>query len=74
MVRHRPVRVWFMPWKRRCRCGWAWFPCPDSTRVNGEPVGWNEKTAVFSTVQPSRRNERPLLTPGQEWRSRRLTR
>jgi hypothetical protein len=36
-VRHRPVRVWFKPWKKRCACGCAWYPCPDSTKVNAEP-------------------------------------
>lgn len=27
--RHRPVRVWWAPWRRRCGCGEARWPCLD---------------------------------------------
>jgi hypothetical protein len=75
-VRHGPRRVWFAPWKTRCACGCEWFPCPDLIKVNRRPVSWNEKTSVYPTTT-SRflpRNQRPLMTPGQEWRSRRSAR
>jgi hypothetical protein len=68
-VRHESMRVWFAPWKKRCRCGCAWFPCPDLiTMDTPSPVWpvWNGPTARY----PVSRNERPLMTPGQEWRTR----
>jgi hypothetical protein len=32
-VRHEPVRNWYQPWKRRCSCGCAWYPCPDAATI-----------------------------------------
>jgi hypothetical protein len=76
MRRHQPVRVWFKPWQKRCSCGCGWFPCPDSITMDTPGVDptiqrrnypqWNAPTARF----PVSRNERPLMTPGQEWRTR----
>ncbi|BEL05618.1 hypothetical protein Q0Z83_038090 [Actinoplanes sichuanensis] len=80
MRRHREVRVWFMPWKTRCACGCAWFPCPDAVTVDPPAVTeslriadprWNGPTVHFVAVRPVRGNERPLMTKGQQWRSRR---
>jgi hypothetical protein len=78
-VRHKAVRVWFKPWKKRCSCGCPWFPCPDAATVPSPPVSqslrlgpaWNTSTARYATVG---RSERPLMTRGQEWRSRRTDR
>ncbi|MFI5490962.1 hypothetical protein [Actinoplanes sp. NPDC051859] len=69
-MRHKPVRVWFKPWHKRCRCGCRWFPCPDSVTLDRPRPGWNDQTAVYDIITPALRNERPLMTPGQEWRSR----
>lgn len=78
-MRHGPVRVWFTPWKRRCRCGCLWFPCPDAATVEAPPPAqslrgragndpfWDAPTRYYPR---SHRNERPFMTPGQEWRSR----
>jgi len=37
-MRHEPKRAWLTPWKRRCRCGCAWYPCPDAATVEPPPV------------------------------------
>lgn len=73
-MRHRAKRVWFMPWKTRCSCGCPWHPCPDSITMNRSDPGlrqscpdWNAPTARYATAP---RNERPFMTPGQEWRTR----
>ncbi len=75
-MRHRSVRVWWKPWVRRCACGCDWYPCPDSVKVDRpgpDPqvlrrnlAHWDAPTARHPTV----RNERPLMTRGQQWRSR----
>jgi hypothetical protein len=72
-VRHKAVRIWWRPWQKRCTCGCRWHPCPDSITMNApafhpaparnEP-DWNSPTVGYI-------NQRPLLTRGQEWRSRR---
>ncbi|ROP29303.1 hypothetical protein EDD30_2091 [Couchioplanes caeruleus] len=76
MRRHRPVRMWFKPWKKRCACGCGWFPCPDAVTVDHPPVAqslgradptWNMPTAYYAAA---RGNQRPLMTRGQQWRSR----
>ncbi len=76
MRRHRPVRVWFMPWKTKCACGCGWFPCPDAVTMAAPPITqslhpgdprWNGPTAYHS---PGRGTPRPLMTRGQQWRSR----
>lgn len=82
MRRHRGVRVWFKPWKTRCACGCAWFPCPDAVTVERPPVArslhiedprWNGPTAYLPPVRPApapaRRNQQSLMTKGQQWRS-----
>lgn len=73
-MRHRGMRIWWRPWKKRCRCGCAWCPCPDSVTMDrpGPDLSrahpnWNAATARYATTS---RNERPLMTPGQEWRTR----
>jgi hypothetical protein len=37
-MRHGPKRALLTPWKRRCRCGCAWYPCPDAATVQPPPV------------------------------------
>ncbi|WP_436527665.1 hypothetical protein [Actinoplanes sp. HUAS TT8] len=32
-VRHEPVRTWYQPWRQRCSCGCAWYPCPDAATI-----------------------------------------
>jgi len=68
-MRHRAIRIWWRPWRRRCSCGCGWYPCPDAITVNDQArrnsPAWNPPTAAHP------RNERPLMTPGQEWRTRR---
>ena len=73
MRRHKPLRVWFAPWKTRCACGCGWFPCPDSITMDRPGPVWNARTAALPIVTPARpafRDESPLMTPAQEWRSR----
>jgi hypothetical protein len=77
--RHRPVRMWLKPWKRRCSCGWGWFPCPD-TVTNACPAvidslglphvdpPWNGPMARYALAPRS--DQPPLMTRGQRWRSR----
>ena len=78
-MRHGPVRVWFAPWKKRCRCGCRWYPCPDAAYIQPPPVVvslrggttntlWTAPTGHYPIV---RRNERPLMTRAQEYRTRR---
>ncbi len=72
-MRHRAIRIWWKPWRRRCACGCGWFPCPDSITI-ARPArddrrnvpAWNAPTARY----PATRNERPFMTPGQQWRTR----
>jgi hypothetical protein len=71
-VRHRPIRYLLRPWRRRCACGCAWYPCPDvgavgqpppvveSLRLNERPA-WDGPTAAHSRTF--------RLTPGQERRA-----
>ncbi|MFI5492076.1 hypothetical protein [Actinoplanes sp. NPDC051859] len=66
-MRHRPVRLWCKSWKKRCACGCRWYPCPDSITAARPPVSWNERTVAVPQVRF--RNDRPLMTRGQEWRS-----
>ncbi|MDT4992534.1 MAG: hypothetical protein QOH97_2426, partial [Actinoplanes sp.] len=69
--RHRPVRPWFKPWRKRCACGCAWFPCPDSVPLaapGSAPPEWNRPTVRCFWVLPALK--RPLLTRGQQWRTR----
>jgi len=35
---HRRTWLWWAPWRKRCRCGIPWWPCPDS-RHTGGPLG-----------------------------------
>ncbi len=76
-MRHGAARIWWKPWRKRCTCGGAWFPCPDSitmdtpgSRLQRRPPAWNAPTAYY----PTGRNERSLMTPGQEWRTRQTRR
>lgn len=75
-MRHRPVRPWWRLWKRRCACGCTWYPCPDTITLDRPGVDpavlrRNFPQWYAPTVRmPAPRNERPFLTPGQEWRSR----
>ena len=64
MHRHRPVRWWLRPWNRR---GARTDPMPaDKPRLP-----WNDRTTAYPALRPAvPRNERPLMTRGQEWRSR----
>jgi hypothetical protein len=76
-MRHRPKRAWFAPWKTRCRCGCAWYRCPDAVSVAPPPVAhslrgdrdradWNAPTEPHAMINSAKR---PLMTPGQQWRS-----
>lgn len=78
-MRHGPVRRWWTPWRRRCRCGCRWYPCPDaaarlnpppavvdSLRLNQRPP-WDGPTLALPA-------ERLWLTPGQAHRVRNLGR
>lgn len=79
-MRHKSVRVWWKPWRRRCACGCRWYPCPDAVPYPVPPVvqslrlhqglnegpGWNGPTQRLRNVGPA-----PLMTPGQRWRTRR---
>ena len=67
-MRHRAVRMWFKPWRKRCACGCDWFPCPDSITMDRPGPVWNAQTAAYPVMQP----DRPLMTRGQQWRSRGL--
>jgi hypothetical protein len=76
-MKHRSVRRWWAPWRVVCARGCGWFPCPDSVtmdRPGPDPFvlrrkdpGWNAPTAKYP-------NKRPLMTPGQVWRTRRRDR
>lgn len=80
-MRHGSVRVWWKPWRRRCRCGCRWYPCPDAVPYRTPPVarslglphnewpGWNGPTTRLGNVRSG-----PLMTPGQRWRTRRNSR
>lgn len=77
-MRHRPVRLWIMPWKKRCACGCAWYPCPDAVRMDTEGPRlphdypyWNAPTATHSSEA---HYGRTLMTPGHQWRARRRAR
>lgn len=105
-MRHRAKRIWWRPWRTRCACGCAWFPCPDAITINTpgpdlrrfypprnvpappqhrvtpprndlEPPQhastppWNAPTTRLPT---NARNNRPFLTRGQQWRTRRNAR
>lgn len=83
-MQHTPVRRWWRPWRRQCRCGVEWFPCPDTQtqtdpsssdqtsqidRTSKDPT-WNAPTRYLPPlVDPPDVTTRSLLTPGQLWRS-----
>jgi len=73
-MRHGPKRVWLAPWRRKCRCGCAWYPCPDAVGVEEPTVtlslrgqrhaaDWNAPTKAYPMIHA-------LRTPGRRWRSR----
>lgn len=77
-MRHGPKFAWLTPWKKRCRCGCAWYPCPDAATVEPPSVSrslrghcgtadWNAPTTTYAMINSA---ERPLMTPGRKWRSR----
>jgi hypothetical protein len=77
-MRHGPKRAWLTPWRKRCRCGCAWYPCPDAATVEPPAVtlslrgqrdmaDWNAPPNAYGVVSPA---ERALMNPGQRWRSR----
>lgn len=82
-MRHRPVRLWWKPWARRCACGCRWYPCPDGRPPAQAPTGdqvaqalgttrqpsWTGPTVQVTTVQVPNAGPRSLLTPGQRWRA-----
>lgn len=75
-MRHKAVRVWWRPWRRRCACGCGWYPCPDAIPYQSPPVArslgptrndgpsWDGPTLYL-------RNAGPLLTRSAQWRTRR---
>jgi hypothetical protein len=74
-VRHAPLRAWWAPWRRRCRCGCRWYPCPDVVAPwTAPPVAeslrlratWNMPTDRYARVGP---DWPPLMTRGQRWRA-----
>lgn len=74
-MRHKAVRVWWKPLRSRCRCGCPWYPCPDAIPYRVPPVGQslglvrNDGPGWNGPTRPNR-NARPLMTRGQEWRTR----
>jgi hypothetical protein len=73
-MRHKAVPVWWKPWRSRCACGCAWFPCPDSITMDrpGPQTRHNQPSwAAPTAAYPVSGNERPLMTLGQRWRTRR---
>jgi hypothetical protein len=77
-MRHGPRRAWLTPWRKKCRCGCAWYPCPDTATAEPPPVtlslrgqrdmaDWNTPTKAYGVINPA---DRALMTPGQRWRSR----
>lgn len=75
MERHRPVRVWWSPWRRFCACGIRWYPCPDAVRMDRPPVAQSLGHWAGPTLRlPDFRANGPLMTPGQRWRTRRRRR
>jgi hypothetical protein len=74
---HRPIRPWWAPWRRRCRCGVRRWPCIDreppagpavADYLRGDRPDWTGPTLRLRTVPPVP-DERPLMTPGQQWRA-----
>lgn len=67
---HRPLRLWWAPWRSRCSCGLDDWPCRHARPASQptEPASetpirvavpeWNGPTVVLT----------PLLTPAQRWR------
>jgi len=77
-MRHGPKRAWLTPWRKKCRCGCAWYPCPDAATTEPPPVTlslrgqrdmahWNAPTEAYRVINSA---GRALMTPGQRWRSR----
>jgi hypothetical protein len=77
-MRHGPKRAWLTPWRKKCRCGCGWYPCPDTATAEPPPVtlslrgqrdmaDWNTPTKAHGVINPT---QRALMTPGQRWRSR----
>src|SRR5215213_5976473 len=70
VMRHRPVRLWWLPWRKRCHCGCSWFPCPDAVTVQPPPIvdsrgrrqdsDWNWPTASPAAVT---KDAHPLSAP-----------
>jgi hypothetical protein len=50
-MRHGPTRAWLTPWRKRCRCGCAWYPCPDAVTVErpGDPL-WHVAERVADCI------------------------
>jgi hypothetical protein len=76
---HHPVRIWFMPWRKRCVCGCGWFPCPDAVTAEPPPVVESlrlrrpgpRRNRATAHDGPRRGNERPAATEGPPWHRRR---
>ena len=54
-VEHRPIRPWWAPWHKRCRCGRDLFSCTSDLAVR------RRAGTVMS------RAERPAINPPQRW-------
>ncbi|MEU4623393.1 hypothetical protein AB0G04_25905 [Actinoplanes sp. NPDC023801] len=78
MRRHHPVRIWFTPWRQRCVCGCAWYPCPDTVIIAPPPVAESlrvrrpdpRRNGATAFHSPRQGNERQLPTETGQWRSR----
>ncbi|MEV4708883.1 hypothetical protein [Actinoplanes sp. NPDC049316] len=73
-ITHERRRLFFRPWRATCRCGLGAWPCPaaraplpatDPAPPAGGSAAWDTRTQQLPQVT----RERPLLTPGQVWRS-----
>lgn len=69
IIEHGPRRMRWRPWRRICRCGLGAWPCPavrmreeQAQMVQEVDVRWNMPTRQYRVA--------PLLTPGQETRTR----
>lgn len=79
-IEHGPRRLWYAPWKVLCRCGLGASPCYVVLMRQGQQRMWPRQAennwparAAVATVRLPRTavpDTRPLLTPGQAYRSR----
>lgn len=77
---HGPRRLWYAPWMVTCRCRIGTWPCyavemlERQRRMQPRPAEntWTARASVpaFRLPRTAAPASRPLLTPGQAYRSR----